>query len=291
MATSQYLRLGGARVFIEEDGSGIPVLCLHTAGQTGAQWRDVLAELPPRGLRVIAPDLPGHGRSDPAPLGAICDLVEYVQLCEELIAALDLTAPYVVGCSMGGKIAMELAIRGVSPLSGIVVMEADARNSALSSAALELSLEDSMSPSRADRTYFGTINSCGRAVSKERLNAIAEMHRREDPIVSVNDLIAWTSYDASDRIGRITCPAYFAVGEDDFWIGPEDVRRAAESVEGARFEILPGVGHYPMEEIPEFPDLLYRWLAELGLKRIHETRSELAAVWHATSEGGDRIDG
>jgi pimeloyl-ACP methyl ester carboxylesterase len=276
MARSHYLRLGGARVFVEDNGSGTPVLCLHTAGQTGAQWRDVLAELPPHGLRVVAPDLPGHGRSDGASSGAVCDIVKYAEACEELIAALDLAAPYVVGCSIGGKIAMELAIRGVSPLSGIVVMEADARNLTLSPAALELSLEDSMSPSRSDRTYFGTINSCGRAVSGERLQAIAEMHRREDPVVSVNDLIAWTSYDASDRVGRINCPAYFVVGEDDFWIGAEEVRRTAESVKGARFEILPGIGHYPMEEIPEFPDLLYRWLADLGHERSDQIRPELA---------------
>ncbi|MFG2586478.1 alpha/beta fold hydrolase [Streptomyces malaysiensis] len=63
---ADYIEVGGTRSFVLEEGSGQPVLCLHTAGQSGVQWRDVQPRLAALGYRVVVPDLPGHGRSEPA---------------------------------------------------------------------------------------------------------------------------------------------------------------------------------------------------------------------------------
>jgi pimeloyl-ACP methyl ester carboxylesterase len=54
------------------------------------------------------------------------------------------------------------------------------------------------------------------------------------------------------------------VGEDDFGVPVAKVRATAARIPGARVDALPGVGHYPMEELADFADRFERWIAELG---------------------------
>ena len=76
-----YIEIGGCLAFVEQSGAGVPALCLHTAGQSGVQWRRVTAALAQHGYRVVVPDLPGHGRSEPAPGGPVTDLGDYAAWC------------------------------------------------------------------------------------------------------------------------------------------------------------------------------------------------------------------
>jgi pimeloyl-ACP methyl ester carboxylesterase len=263
MNSSTYLRIDDRLGFVELAGDGQPVLCVHTAGQSGVQWREVLAELPSAGYQVLVPDLPGHGRSDLPADGPVTDLTRYRDWCLEVIDRLGLARPFVVGCSIGGKIALDVAAEAGDRLGGVVAMAADAWNTGLSVAGLERSIEDSAAPSRADRTYYGTLASCGARVPKQRAEYIAEMHRREDPVVSTTDLIGWSRHDLRERLGLINCPARLVLGEDDFWLERSSVDWTAERIPGCRYEVLAGIGHYPMEEIAGFPELLTGWLEEM----------------------------
>jgi pimeloyl-ACP methyl ester carboxylesterase len=261
---AEHHEIDGATGFAEVSGDGTPVLCIHSAGQSGVQWREVLRALPHYEYRVIVADLPGHGRSDNLPGSPVRDLGVYSNWLAELLRRLDAERPLVVGCSIGGKIALELATdRRVDP-RGVVAMAADAHNRRLSVRVLERSLEDAASPSRGDRTYFGTLACVGRSVPLERAHAIAAMHRREDAVVSAADLIAWTEHDLRSRLAEIKCPVRLVAGEDDFWIDLADVEWATAQIRDCIFEPLPGVGHYPMEEIEGFPSLLAGWLRELS---------------------------
>lgn len=262
MIESSYLTVDGATAYVQQAGDGPAVLCLHTAGQSGVQWRHTLTALAARGYRVVVPDLPGHGRSDPAPGGPVRDLGEYARWCTSLLDVLGLERPFVVGCSIGGKIALDVAAHG-DP-AGVVAMAADAHNAGVRVRSLERELEDASAPSRTDRTYLGTLAVVGRSVPAERAALIATMHRREDPAVSVSDLIGWGTHDLRDVLGSIRCPAHLVVGDDDLWLDPEQVRWAAKRIPGARFTLLEGVGHYPMEEIEGFANVLAGWLAELA---------------------------
>jgi pimeloyl-ACP methyl ester carboxylesterase len=253
---------------VEIAGAGKPLVCLHTAGQNGVQWRAAIEPLAELGYQVMVPDLPGHGRSDPAPEGPVRDLGRYGDWCIALIEALGLDRPAVVGCSIGGKIALDLAVKTGSTLSGVVAMAADARNRKLRVTALERELADVDAASRSDRTYYGTLAVLGRSVSAQRAERIALMHRREDPAVTTSDLIGWASHDVSDQLPAIACPVHLVVGEDDLWLDADDARSAAARIPDGRFTLLPGIGHYPMEELADFPALLHGWLRELhGARR------------------------
>lgn len=267
MITAQYMNVGGTLAYVEMAGSGPVVLCLHTAGQSGVQWRYVIEDLAARGYRVIVPDLPGHGRSEPGPRGAVTDLGEYAVWCGELLDAVEAVDPFVVGCSIGGKIALEIAVNRSDRLSGIVAMAAhggtDPAASRMSVRGLTRELEDASAPSRTDRTYLGTLAVVGRNVPEDRARTIAAMHRREDPEVSTSDLIGWANQDLRADLHQISCPSHLVVGDDDLWLDPADTKRTADQIPGAAYTLLEGIGHYPMEEIENFAAQLDVWLQEL----------------------------
>ena len=116
----RYLRLDlngrPHRIYVEEAGQGIPLVCLHTAGADGRQYRALLndAEIARR-FRVIVFDLPWHGKSSPPPgFGArpiqlTTDL--YVDTVMAVCRALGLERPVVMGCSIGGRAVLHLALR------------------------------------------------------------------------------------------------------------------------------------------------------------------------------------
>ena len=97
MMRGHYVEVEGAGAFVEEWGQGPTVLCLHTAGQSGVQWRRAGPALAELGWRVLIPDLPGHGRSEPAPGGPIRDLGQYGAWCRALLRQMGAERPAVVG--------------------------------------------------------------------------------------------------------------------------------------------------------------------------------------------------
>lgn len=263
---AHYLDVGGCLSFVLEEGEGVPVLLLHTAGQHGVQWRHVQSRLASYGYRVVVPDLPGHGKSEPAPGGPVRDLGEYAAWCEELMAVLGLERAYVVGCSIGGRITLDLAARCGDRLGGAVALAAHGQRDShprLSVHGLERELVDAAAPSRTDRTYFGTRAVVGRRVPAERVELIARMHRREDPAVSASDLIGWTTHDLGDALETVACPVHLVAGTDDLWVDPADVARTHDRLPRSELTVLDGIGHYPMEEIDDFADLLHGWLKGL----------------------------
>ncbi|MFX1758714.1 alpha/beta fold hydrolase [Rhodococcus sp. As11] len=287
MIEARYLEIGGALGFVEivtpdaHSGNGVDaaelptVLCLHTAGQSGVQWRHVARALAERGYRVVVPDLPGHGRSEPAPGGPVTSLVAYGDWLCAMLDALGIDRPFVMGCSIGGKLTLELATRPDRPLSGAVAMEAEAGPGRVNVAGLRRELEDVAGPSRSERTYLGTLASVGRSVPESKAHTIALMHKREDPEISSSDLIGWGTHDVRDRLDQVAAPIHLVAGVDDPWIDPDAVAQAADAINDvlpgqARFTALVGIGHYPMEEIDDFAALADTWIGELRRAGIPE---------------------
>jgi pimeloyl-ACP methyl ester carboxylesterase len=279
MIEARYLNIDGALGFVEiltpdTSTDGTPtVLCLHTAGQSGVQWRHVASALSRRGYRVIVPDLPGHGRSEPAVGGPVTDLVVYGNWLWKVLDLLGVERPYVIGCSIGGKLTLELATRPERPLAGAIAMAAEAGPGRVNVGGLRRELEDVAGPSRGDRTYLGTLASVGHAVPAEAAQLIATMHKREDPEISSSDLIAWGTHDVRNRLAHTTCPLHVVAGEQDPWIQTGAVEKVAALINSARpdyarYTMLDGIGHYPMEEVDDFASLADQWLTELRAAEV-----------------------
>ena len=116
------------RLYVEEAGTGIPLLCLHTAGSDGRQYRGLLNDPRiTRDYRVIVFDMPWHGKSSPPPGWQDEDYRltsrDYVRMIREISAALELEKPVVMGCSIGGRIVLHLAHEHPEEFRAIIGLE------------------------------------------------------------------------------------------------------------------------------------------------------------------------
>ena len=118
------------RVYYEEAGQGIPLVCQHTAGSDSRQWRHLLGDSDiTDNFRVIAWDLPFHGKSVP-PEGTNWWTEDYkleghwfMRFILEICAALDAERPVFMGCSMGGQVAIDLALNHPASFRAVVGVE------------------------------------------------------------------------------------------------------------------------------------------------------------------------
>jgi len=118
--TQSVLAISGCRINLLRGGKGAPLLFLHGAGGGGV-WHPFLDKLARR-FDVIAPEHPGFGRSDTPPwLDNIGD-VAYFYL--DVLKALELERVHLVGLSLGGWIAAELAVRSTARLKTLTLVDA-----------------------------------------------------------------------------------------------------------------------------------------------------------------------
>jgi pimeloyl-ACP methyl ester carboxylesterase len=245
------------RIFVEEAGRGIALLCLHTAGADSRQYRHLLndKQVTDR-FRVIAFDLPYHGRSTP-PDGWWLSKYRltaksYVAMIRAVWLALGLERPVVLGCSMGGAIVLKLAAEYQSELTGIVGLESSA-----------------YAPGRYNEfLHHPAIHGGELAASYTYgLNSphSPEVNRRENwwyysqsgPGVYQGDVYFYSlDWDAREDVRRIDtnrCKVALLTGEYDYSCTPAMSEAVAASIPGARLTIMQGMGHFPMiENYPAF---------------------------------------
>jgi len=105
------------RLSTMEAGSGEPVVAIHGLGATKGSFLPTVAALAPR-FRVIALDLPGFGDSD-KPIGAAYDARFFADAVVDLLDALELERAHLIGNSLGGRVALEVAMRHPARVGGL----------------------------------------------------------------------------------------------------------------------------------------------------------------------------
>ena len=119
------------RLYVEEAGQGTPLLCLHTAGSDGRQYRALMNEkrITSR-YRVIAFDMPWHGKSSPPARWHNEEYqltsAQYTTMVLSVMTALELDRPVLIGCSIGGRIALHLALEHPQAFRAIIGLQAGA---------------------------------------------------------------------------------------------------------------------------------------------------------------------
>ena len=127
----RYAHIDNHRIYFEEAGQGIPLLCLHTAGSDGRQYRGVLNDpAMTKNFRVIAFDMPWHGKSSP-PAGWHKEdyrltTGSYTEMIMGFARALGLERPVVMGCSIGGRIVLDLALKHAKELRALIGLQTGA---------------------------------------------------------------------------------------------------------------------------------------------------------------------
>jgi pimeloyl-ACP methyl ester carboxylesterase len=244
------------RVYVEEAGQGIPLLCLHTAGSDTRQFRAILnnAEIT-KNYRVIAFDLPWHGKSSP-PAGWR-ELEEYrltsrdyVDIIMGVSTALGLDKPVAMGCSIGGRIVLHLALEHPDHFGAVIGLQAGAHVDPY---------YDTQWLHRPDvhggEVCAGVVSGLiGPSATDENRWETLWHYMQGGPGVFKGDLYFYKiDGDIRDRIAAIDtarCPVYLLSGEYDYSCSPQDTLDAASRIKGAQVTIMKGMGHFPMSEDP-----------------------------------------
>lgn len=250
------------RIFVEESGDGLPLLCLHTAGADSRQFRHLLNDSEVgRRFRIVAFDMPYHGRSNPPDRWWLekyrLTTKSYIAAIRAMWRALGLEKPVVLGCSMGGAIVLKLAADFGHELTGIVGLESSAYapgryNEFLHHPAIHggelcasytYGLNAPQSPEESRRENWWYYSQSGPGVYQG------------DVFYYSND---WDARDDVKRIDTTRCKVAFLTGEYDYSCTPEMTERVVKSIAGARYTLMKGIGHFPMvENYPVFrPHLL-----------------------------------
>ncbi|QDM17657.1 alpha/beta hydrolase [Tardiphaga sp. vice352] len=244
------------RIYVEEAGHGTPLLCLHTAGADGRQYRALMNDARVTAKhRVIAFDMPWHGKSSP-PEGWHNEeyqltSAQYTTMILEISAALELNRPIVMGCSIGGRIVLHLALEHPEAFRAIIGLQAGAHVDPY---------YDLNFLHRPD-VHGGEV--CAAIVSglvgpdasdKERWETLWH-YMQGGPGVFKGDLYFYKlDGDIRERVAQIDttkCPLFLLSGEYDYSCTPEETLAVAKSVKGSHVQIMQGLGHFPMSEDPE----------------------------------------
>jgi pimeloyl-ACP methyl ester carboxylesterase len=239
-----YLDLDGQRLFFlrraGRDQRFPPILFLHGAGGNALLWGRVMQHLP--GPAAIALDLPGHGRSTGRGSATIAGYRRVVLTAAD---ALGLDALIIAGHSMGGAIALDMALEAPERVRALVLMSVTARLY-VAPALLEQLVQD---PAQArqwiiETGYGPDTLTQARALGAKQLAAVR-------PEVLHGDFVACSVFDARSRLGEVRAPALVLCGAEDRLTPPKYVAALQEGLPRARLELIPGAGHMLPLECPE----------------------------------------
>ena len=249
------------RVYFEEAGQGIPLVCQHTAGSDGQQFRQFLIDRDITATyRVIVPDLPYHGKSLP-PESLDWWAREYrltksffVAFHRAFSQALGLERPVIIGSSMGGSIATDLALECPDEYRAAIALEEGLRSGKASDADIIHSWRYYRHPrvNGAERAAASMYCLSGPQSPKKYRHEVAWGYSQGAPGVFAGDLyyrhIEHDLRETAHRIDTALCPVYILNGEYDPGTGIPEGEELAAEIKGATFIPMPGLGHFPMTE-------------------------------------------
>ena len=250
------LQVNGTDIFVATGGRrfdpALPtVVMLHGAGFDHSSWSLHSRWFAHHGHGVLAPDLPGHGRSSGAPLATIAEMADWTAA---LLDAAGAAKARLVGHSMGSLIALETAARHPAKVSGL---------SLIGTAATMAVGPDLLEAAEAnDHAAIDMVSIWGLGFAAELGGSLAPglwMHGGAErvleqcrPGVLFNDLSACNAYqNALAAAAQVTVPTTFILGERDMMTPAKAGKALAAALPNARTLVLRGAGHMMMAERPD----------------------------------------
>ncbi len=238
------IKSGNAVLAAEIAGSGDPVILLHAAVADRRMWRDTAARLAAT-HRTIAYDRRGFGETT-AP-------VEDFSSTDDLAALIDAQAggrkPVLVGCSQGGRVVIDAALRFPERLRGIVLIAPSVTGGPDPVYPLEIAPLMAIQPAsielKARLWLDGALSAENRVDGAARATFFA---MNEAIRAAGKDIDVVPNYD---RLAEITLPALVLCGDLDFPHIQSRCRHLAATIPGAKLKMLPGLGHLPSLEAPD----------------------------------------
>ncbi len=249
--TSHDLTVDGIRLHVTEAGQGPALVLLHGLSASHHNWELTIPAFADR-WRVVAPDLPGHGASGKPDAPYTIDF--YAGVLRSLGHALGIREAVVVGNSLGGQIAIEIALSYPAWVRALV-LAAPAGGFPRALRALGGALGAATGPRLLRLTLPRSLERCFYDCSapgyETRRRILAERIAHQDfPDFAraVARSLAGALAAGNQPIERLTQPTLLVWGEDDRLVALSGSRRLLRAVPQARLEVLRQCGHLPMLE-------------------------------------------
>jgi 3-oxoadipate enol-lactonase len=247
------------RIAWEAVGSGPPLVLVHGLGYARWGWGSVVPPLAER-FRVVLLDNRGTGESDvpPGPYTARVMAEDVVRVLDEA----EIERGHVVGTSLGGMVAQELALGWPERVEKLVLActtPGGPNAYPLPAQTLALMAEAPLLPPDVALRRFVENALAG----PEHVDEITQLRLANPP-----DLAGWAAqaaagaaFDAFDRLGEIEAPTLVLHGTKDTVVDPRNAPILAERIPDARLELFPDCGHLFFWEQPErFVELVGEFL-------------------------------
>ena len=283
---SGFTELGSLRVHHTHGGRGSPVLFIHGLGSSGyIEWRFNLEATAER-HRVFAPDLPGFGRTEKP--RARYGVPYFTRFIDRYMEARGLRSAAIVGASLGGRIALELALDNPRRVNKLVLV--NSLGLGLPKAHMSYGLvtiprlgeavmnvaRDALrwAPSNLIRRVAGRLSGAShdlnRTMDDAYLDDLRELYAAEGYhnayLATIRSLVTPKAlfgghHDVTKRLNELKIPVQLIWGANDPLFPVAHAARAHTMIERSKLAVIEGAGHTPQAERPEeFNRVLRRFL-------------------------------
>jgi pimeloyl-ACP methyl ester carboxylesterase len=251
-----YTQVNGSKTFYstgsgKHSAGGTGVVFIHGAGMDHTVWVMPGRHFARHGFNVVAPDLPGHGRSGGAPLASIDAMADWI--CD-LVQTLDMENAIIVGHSMGSLVALNLAARHPQVAWRLALLGTSTPmpvadpllNAARDNSHAAIDMANTWSHSRFGHMGGNEVPGMWMTAGGERLL------ERAGEDVFFTDLNACNDFvNGAELAAQVQCPSLVIIGKQDMMTAPISSRKVAAAIPGARSIELERCGHSMLSEKPD----------------------------------------
>jgi pimeloyl-ACP methyl ester carboxylesterase len=247
--------VGQAKLAGAQLGEGLPVVFLHAGVCDKRMWQDQMAMVAEEGWHAIAYDRRGYGETESAD-----EEFNHVDDLEAVLRAFDIHAAVFVGCSMGGGLAVDFALRHPGRVIGLVLIGTSVTGAPWSATEAEQQLEMAEEDAweRGDRDMLNRVQAHEwldgpRAQSGRVGGAVRELFLDMNSIALGKPELTMEEQRpaAWPRVGEVGAPTLLLVGDEDFTALIDRHEHLSEEMPNAFAAVLEGVAHIPSIERPE----------------------------------------
>jgi pimeloyl-ACP methyl ester carboxylesterase len=250
------LTVNGSDIFIATGGKAFDpslptVVFLHGAGMDHTAWALHDRWFAHHGYNVLAPDLPGHGRSPGKPLASIAEMADWTAA---LLDAAGAANARLIGHSMGSLIALETAARHPAKVSGLALVGTAAAMTVGPDLLKAAEANDHDAVDMVSIWGLGHLAGLGGSLAPGLWmhGGAQRILERCKPGVLFNDLAACNAYqNAVAAAATVKVPATLVLGERDMMTPAKAGKALAAALPNSRTVVLAGAGHMMMAERPD----------------------------------------